>query len=557
MTEWLEENVSKLKGKKILYLCMEMLIPELNEDCKQANFKGGLGILAGDTMEGLKNLGLDVVAVIPIYNSRWIQTIEDNRQKIKIKHVDYIAEPIEEVKNEAEEHIVLDIDFEGVSYSIKVYKIMRAEVPVYLLYNEEVFNVLYSSDRKQRLLQEVIVGKSILKLMDKIKLNIDFIHLNEAHTVTAACYIKEIEKYQNIPILFTTHTPVAAGMEKYPAEWFEYLDLPEKYRELFIKNPGDPVIDFTLAALRISSITNGVSREHAEVTKNMFLNYRDKIVGITNGSSLYWQAEELRNPEDITPEKLWEVHLKYKKKALKDASMRLKSSLNMDIEFDLNKPIVGLFRRIVDYKQQYPILKDIIHAVCAERGDKIQTPFGELDGLGLQVFVAGFAHPTDNERKEWIHQFIEWTTSESLKGKFAFLSGYGEILLRHGARGYDIWVSCPVKDLEACGTSDQRAALNGNLNISTVTGGAREYLVELDPETETGSAMFIDPYSSGTLYRKLEIASHLIYDCITGENDTYKKIMLNSYKAGMTMTIENMAKKYAKDFYSPAFEMIK
>ncbi len=557
MTEWLEENVSKLKGKKILYLCMEMLIPELNEDCKQANFKGGLGILAGDTMEGLKNLGLDVVAVIPIYNSRWIQTIEDNRQKIKIKHVDYIAEPIEEVKNEAEEHIVLDIDFEGVSYSIKVYKIMRAEVPVYLLYNEEVFNVLYSSDRKQRLLQEVIVGKSILKLMDKIKLNIDFIHLNEAHTVTAACYIKEIEKYQNIPILFTTHTPVAAGMEKYPAEWFEYLDLPEKYRELFIKNPGDSVIDFTLAALRISSITNGVSREHAEVTKNMFLNYRDKIVGITNGSSLYWQAEELRNPEDITPEKLWEVHLKYKKKALKDASMRLKSSLNMDIEFDLNKPIVGLFRRIVDYKQQYPILKDIIHAVCAERGDKIQTPFGELDGLGLQVFVAGFAHPTDNERKEWIHQFIEWTTSESLKGKFAFLSGYGEILLRHGARGYDIWVSCPVKDLEACGTSDQRAALNGNLNISTVTGGAREYLVELDPETETGSAMFIDPYSSGTLYRKLEIASHLIYDCITGENDTYKKIMLNSYKAGMTMTIENMAKKYAKDFYLPAFEMIK
>ncbi len=557
MTEWLEENVSKLKGKKILYLCMEMLIPELNEDCKQANFKGGLGILAGDTMEGLKNLGLDVVAVIPIYNSRWIQTIEDNRQKIKIKHVDYIAEPIEEVKNEAEEHIVLDIDFEGVSYSIKVYKIMRAEVPVYLLYNEEVFNVLYSSDRKQRLLQEVIVGKSILKLMDKIKLHIDFIHLNEAHTVTAACYIKEIEKYQNIPILFTTHTPVAAGMEKYPAEWFEYLDLPEKYRELFTKNPGDPVIDFTLAALRISSITNGVSREHAEVTKNMFLDYRDKIVGITNGSSLYWQAEELRNPEDITPEKLWEAHLKYKKKALKDASMRLKDSLNMDIEFDLNKPIVGLFRRIVDYKQQYPILKDIIHAVCAERGDKVQTPLGELDGLGLQVFVAGFAHPTDNERKEWIHQFIEWTTSESLKGKFAFLSGYGEILLRHGARGYDIWVSCPVKDLEACGTSDQRAALNGNLNISTVTGGAREYLVELNPETETGSAMFIDPYSSGTLYRKLEIASHLIYDCITGENDTYKKVMLNSYKAGMTMTIENMAKKYAQDFYLPAFEMIK
>ncbi|MFH1416437.1 MAG: glycogen/starch synthase, partial [Elusimicrobiota bacterium] len=148
MPNWIENNAPKLLNKKILYLCMEMMIPELNEDCRQANFKGGLGLLAGDTMEGFKNLGLDVTAVIPIYNSRWKQAFQDNTQRIIIKHVDYIGEPIEPLSGNDGEQVVLNVDFEGVCYPIKVFKMMRAGVPVYLLYNDEVFDILYNSDRK-------------------------------------------------------------------------------------------------------------------------------------------------------------------------------------------------------------------------------------------------------------------------------------------------------------------------------------------------------------------------------------------------------------------------
>ena len=549
MSKWLLNNAPQLKGKKILYLCMEMLFPEMKEDGRNANFKGGLGILAAGTMEGFNSISLEAVAAVPLYNSGWVQTIENNRQKIIIKKVDYSKEPIEEVRNTDGAPLILNVDFDGTSYPLKVYKIIRGGIPVYLFFNEEVFDILYTDDRLKRLRQEVFIGKAVPLLMDSIKLDIDFIHLNEAHTVIAACNIKEREKYSKILILFTTHTPAPEGMEKFPLNWFEKLDLHPKYLPLF--QNGD-VLDFTFAALKISSLTNAVSQEHAEVTKNMFPDFKDKIIGITNGSSLRWQSPEIRNKENITPEKLFNTHLIHKKEALNDASIRLKKYYDIDVVFDLNKPTVGLSRRIAGYKQLYPMFKDITHPVCAPREEKVNTPLGKLDGLGLQVFISGIAHPNDDERKEWVRHFIEWTLSDKLKGKFSFLPGYGEELLQHGARGYDIWVSCPEKKMEGCGTSDQRAALNGHLNISTATGGAIEYLKELDIETLSGEALFIEPYEPLALYNKLKTASNLIYDHI----DDYKKIMFNSYNAGMKMTIDRMAESYVANFYVPALEMV-
>ncbi|MGM0568903.1 MAG: glycogen/starch synthase [Elusimicrobiota bacterium] len=553
MSTWIEDNIAELKGRKILYLSMEMLFNRMNAESRSANFKGGLGILAGDTMEGLNNIGLDLNAVIPLYSHRWIETIEGDRQVIHTAEVDYSGENIEEVKDKEGNPVVLDIDFEGNTYPVQVLSALRSGAKVYLLRNDEVFDILYTGDRKKRLRQEVVVGKAVPALMEAVGLEIDFIHLNEAHTVTAACYIKEIEKYKNIPIIFTAHTPVPAGMEKYDENWFNLMDLPEKYLGLFNE---EGVIDFTLAALKISSITNGVSKEHGEVMKNLFLTFRDKITGITNGSSLFWQAEEIKEDREMSPEKLWDIHFKHKENALRDASARLKEHMGLETEFDLHKPSAGLFRRLAGYKQQYTMLKDIIGAVCADRGSEVDTPFGKLRGLGMQIFVAGIAHPDDKERQEWAHRFIKWTKEDSLRGRFAFLPGYGQDLLMHGARGCDIWVSCPIKNLEACGTSDQRAALNGNINISTFTGGAREYLTEYSGENE-GSAFFIDPYDPKTLYRKLEKAAELYYDCIEGKNDSFKKLMYNSYKAGMTMTVDNMAKAYAGDFYARALEMSK
>lgn len=552
MNSWVKENAGEFENKKVLYLCMEMLMPEMGPSARAANFKGGLGILAGDTMEGLKAIGTDVAAIIPMYQYEWVQTIKDNRQEVLTKEVNYAYEPVEELKDSEGRPVVIDVDFEGVRYPIAVYKMIRAGVDVYLLRNGEVFDILYTGDRKQRLRQEVIIGKIVPLILDALDIHIDALHLNEAHTITAACFLMEREEYSHIPILFTTHTPVPAGMEKYPSDWFSSMDLPPKYLEYFIE--GDQ-IDFTRAAIRLSRLTNGVSDEHGEVTKNMFLEFRDKIFGIVNGSSRKWQAPEIMNAEDMTPDRLWEIHKNYKKRAMEDAAWRAREYLGMNISFDLNKPAAGMFRRMAGYKQQYPIFKDIVRAVCGERGTLYDTPYGKLEGLGIQLFAGGFAHPSDDERKEWIRHFVEWTRSEELKGRFTFLPGYGIKMLMHGARGYDIWISTPEKNMEACGTSDQRAAMNGNLNICSFTGGAREYLSEINPDTLEGSALFLEPYGSQTLYRKLEYASKLYYETVEGKNDHYKKVMYNAWRDGMNMTVEDMAKKYILDFYIPALSM--
>ncbi|MBN2407632.1 MAG: glycogen/starch synthase [Elusimicrobia bacterium] len=549
-------NLSITTGK-ILYLSMEMLFPEMGEDCRQANFKGGLGILAGDTMEGFNDIGINVTAITPIYKNRWVQSIQDSRQIVETVPVSYDNEPMEPILKDGAP-LVLPVDFEDNTYEIQIFKIIRGGVTVYLLYNEEVYDILYVNDRKFRLRQEVIIGRVVPLLIKELDLEIDCIHFNEAHTILAACHMKDNPKFEATPIIFTTHTPVPAGMEKYPDEWFPSFGIKEKYREIFKRTPDSYDLDLTLAAIRLSTITNGVSVEHADVTKNMFMEYRHKITSVTNGSSVKnWQMPELKAAENITPEYLWDLHVKYKKLALVDASWRLKETMGVDIEFDINKPTVGMYRRIVDYKNQYPMLRDIIGAVCAPRGDRVKTVFGELDGLGMQVFVAGFAHPTDAERQEWVREFINWTVNEPLKGSFAFLPGYGEVLLKHGARACEVWISCPYKNMEACGTSDQRAALNGNLNIATYSGGPKEYLKELDPRYLTGSGLFIDPYDPRTLYRKLETVSNLIYETIYEENDTYKKLMLNAYNAGLTVAIDRMAEQYVSNCYVPALEMIK
>ncbi len=551
INNWLNNTHPELAKKKVLYLCMEMLLPELNEDGRNANFKGGLGILAGDTMEGYSNIGIASLAVIPIYHSRWIQNIENDRQNVSIKEVDYSKEPLKRVNDRDNNPLTVSITFEDEKYDIEVYSINRGGTPVYLLKNKKIFDILYTGNRKKRLRQEVAVGKAVPKLLRALNIRIDIIHLNEAHTVIAAYNLKEEKKYEKTPILFTTHTPVPEGMEKYPSDWFELLDIPEKYRDLFMKGPDSGLIDFTLAALKISSLTNGVSQEHADVTRKMFPEFKDKIIGITNGSSLYWQAEELRNALSPSGEQLWNIHTKYKDKALRNAEKRLNKYLNLKVKFNRNKPTVGLFRRIADYKQQYPIFKDIIKAVCGSRDKTFSTPLGELRGLDLQVFIGGIAHPDDVIRKEWIYKFIRWTKSSELKGKFAFLPGYGEELLKEGARGYDIWVSCPKKGMEACGSSDQRTALNANFNITTATGGPLEYIDEFDPDTFEGSGMFIEPYESITLYEKLKIISNILYETIEEKNNGYKKIMENIYEAGMSMKIDKMIKNYAENFYLP------
>ena len=208
---------------------------------------------------------------------------------------------------------------------------------------------------------------------------------------------------------------------------------------------------------------------------------------------------------------------------------------------------LGFVRRLAEYKNQM-ILRAIIKAICAERGEKVLTPLGPLEGLGMQVFCAGYT--SEPVCCDWVNEFQEWTWG-SLKGKFVFLPEYTFELLSESAKGLDIGINCPKKKREGCGASDKRWAINGVANVAVPTGGPAEYIREFNPETLEGNGFLIDPEDPLTIYRALKIASRLYYNWQDFGDPTWLKLKMNSYLSGKAVDITWAIENYKKRAFNP------
>ena len=505
---------------------MEMMIPELPEPARGANFRGGLGILSGDIAAGLKRAGIPAMGIIPLYNRYWV----DSRE------VSYDGLPVQCVMG-------LNLVINGQHTPIKILEINRAGTPVFGLINE-VFDYLYVHDRWQRLQQEKVLGKAVPLLLEKLGINPNIIWLNESHTSVALADIKERPFFKGDKSLFTIHTPDPAGMESFPSHWFDELGIDrEKYYPIFV---NDGTINFTRAAMYLADMVNAVSYEHCCGVKKTFPEFASKTLGIRNGSDREtWLSPRLREEERVNSSTLWRIHQKDKKDLL-DLIRNLTS-----ISLDLRKPLIIWVRRIVPYKNQRPLLAPIIKAICAERGQTIETPLGELPGLGMQMFCAGIPSYADEYCHSWVEDFNSWMQDPQLQGSFVFLHDYSFELLREGAAGCDVWLSCPWPKWEACGTSDQRATINGNINLTTKTGGAMEYIEEVEPESCQGNGFFIDPYDPFTVYDKLRIISDLYYDWTKAGNRIWPELRMNAFRSGKTLDITRMIAEYKERIFEP------
>jgi glucan phosphorylase len=216
------------------------------------------------------------------------------------------------------------------------------------------------------------------------------------------------------------------------------------------------------------------------------------------------------------------------------------------IMLDLNLPTIWMVRRMVEYKSQLPILKNIIHIICADRNDKVDSIWGPMHGLGMQVVVGGIAPERSNE-EGWIEQFVAWMQRPELKGRFVYVPNSGSTLLRMQAIGADICINCPLPEKEACGTSDQRTARNGGINIATRSGGPPEYI----REGENG--MLVGPYENNEdfytrspkdILDKLRHLSDIYYN----KNSLWLYMKLKSYMASSKVTAAAMEQRYA-DIY--------
>ena len=461
-------------------------------------------------------------------------------------------------------------------YYVEAYSISRGGTPLYVFYCPGVFDILYPDHhthpghgRAHRFLQETVFAECVHELFKRMRIVPDILHLNESHVADAAAIVKGDKTFAKTAVVYTNHTVVPAGLEKFcigelvggdvarasyvmrfPGQSWQAL-----WKKFVVLNDGQLYIDFSKGAIEICDIANGVSREHADVTRSIFQCDDRTIEAILNGSGDTWVMDELLEMElnGIEPSKELFRRIGRKGKALSLAEVKRKTAGMTDknnqiiskdgITLDLNLPTIWMVRRMVEYKSQLPILKDIIHIICADRNEEVGSIWGRMNGLGMQVVVGGISPEGSNE-EGWIEQFVTWMQRSELKGRFVYVPNSGTVLLRMQAIGADICINCPLPEKEACGTSDQRSARNGGINIATRSGGPPEYI------REGKNGMLVGPYDNNEdFYRraprdilyKLKQLSDIYYN----RNSLWLYMKLNSYLASSNVTAIAMEQRYA------------
>ena len=535
----------------IAYFTMEVGISN-----KIPTYSGGLGILAGDLLKSYADLCLPTICVTLLNEKGYFyQKIDDDGNQIEEPVNWDINEQLVKLPNE------ININIEGRNVKIRAWKhIIKGEtgfhLPVLFLdsniegnseYDRTLTTQLYGGDRYYRLCQEIILGIGGVKILDSIGYtNIEKYHMNEGHAALLTIeLLKQTysesdseEKSYNVnevkkKCVFTTHTPVAAGHDRFDLDLFRKTTnnyVPEFILQKAIENNQ---VNMTLIALSMSDYINGVAKRHGEVTQEMFPEYH--INSITNGvHAKTWASvpfKELFNkhiPEWTVDPFAFRYALSIPKDELWNAHMTAKNTLidyinkKTNAGFHSKRFTIGLARRFTGYKRPNLILHNIdrLKAIAEKVGD-------------IQLIFAGKAHVQDTQGKEIIKEVIQLSkkiNAESGKLKIIFLEHYDMDLSRMLVSGCDIWLNTPQRPFEASGTSGMKAAINGTPQFSTIDGWWVEGLIEnktgwgigAKPEDPDFNNDFDSEKDAEDIYNKLE---KVILPTFYGNNEAWVDIM--------------------------------
>ncbi len=584
---WIDEHAPELKGKILVTLSMEGYVPELKGNAREANTRGGLGIYFGDKLEGLHAIGMNrAFGCMPLYKKRLVQSIRNGKQHIEYRDVSYEDQSIERVMDSQGKPMQFNVwgwDMKNTDqnrqYYTEVYSICRGGTKLYLFFCPDVFDVLYPDDkthqghgREHRFLQEIIFAECVYELFMDMNVVPDILHLNEGHVAGAAAIIKGDKTFEKTAVVYTNHTVVSAGLERFSVDRLTGGDIARAryamrfpwpshqrfWKKFSVQHNNRWYIDFSKGAVEICDAANGVSNEHADATQNLFPTYDRPIESVLNGSGNTWIMDDLLEAKnkgiDSCKETLRKITVEGKALSLAEVKKRTAGMTDKNgqiiskdgVVLDPGLPTVWLVRRMVEYKSQLPILKNIIHVTCANTNEKVETLWGKMNGLQMQVVVGGFAPEGTNEER-WIEEFISWMQSPELRGRFVFVPNSDTILLKMQAIGADICINCPLPEQEACGTSDQRSARNGGINIATRSGGPPEYI-------EDGkSGMLVGPYESNEdfytrapkdILDKLKQLSDMYYNHKNGDS-VWLDMKFQSYLASLKVSAVAMEQRYA------------
>lgn len=521
-------------NRRIAYFSMEVGIR-----AEIPTYAGGLGILAGDTIRSAADLKVPMVAVTLLHRSGYFhQTLDESgtqtESPVDWRIDDYLetTSAMALVRLEGREvqlrAWLYEVRGDGSGgargYTVPVVFI-DADLPDNSEVDRALTHSLYGGDLRVRLCQEVILGAGGVRILRALGFDrIERYHMNEGHAALLAAELlrEHLQETGKTTIdteavnsvrrrcVFTTHTPVPAGHDKFPMDLVHsVLGRHEAFEQSGLFD-HEGMLNMTYAALNLSHYVNGVAKRHGEITRHMFAGY--VIDSITNGvHAATWMAESfqtlyderipgwrddnfnLRYALSIAPGDVWDAHT-WAKHALISHVNRA-----ANVGMDMNTLTIGFARRATTYKRPDLLFTDIkrLRAISSSAGP-------------LQIMFAGKAHPHDEHGKRLIKQIIAAAHALRDDVKVVYLPNYDMSLARMLVGGVDVWLNTPHPPLEASGTSGMKAALNGVPSLSILDGwwiegcieGVTGWSIGEDArEAKTGEAR---PQDAASLYDKLE-----------------------------------------------------
>jgi len=558
---------------KIAYFSMEIGLRD-----EIPTYSGGLGVLAGDTVKSAADLCLPFVAVTLISRKGYFRQ-EIDKKGHQSEHP-FIWEP-SKLMDLAAEKIKVIIEGRDVYVQAWVYFVESprggSRVPVIYLdtnlpensaEDRVLTDQLYGGGDDYRIKQELILGIGGVRMLRKLGFNIKKYHMNEGHAAFLTLELlhkfkKDIESVWDESqiwnteavkdlCVFTTHTPVEAGHDKFSYELYDKVFGNYFPKNILQKLTGGKNVNMTLLGFNLSNFVNGVAKKHGEVSQSMFPGYQ--INAITNGVHSYtWTCESMKRLFDrylpgwanepeifvrvgaIPDNELWEAHMEAKKQLIDYVNTETGSDMDYDTL------TIGFARRATAYK----------------RADLLFTDLKRLEKIGagkIQIIYSGKAHPKDTEGKKLIEKIFSYRDKLKGKIKITFLQNYNMQTALKLVSGVDIWLNTPLRPLEASGTSGMKATHNGVMNFSVLDG----WWIEGHIEGYTGWAIGPAPkeiesdnnmnkIDSDDLYEKLE---HKILPVYYNDHKTWIRMMQNAIgKNAYYFNTHRMMRRYVTEAY--------
>ena len=611
--KWFAEAFPSLKDRPVAYFSAEFGLHS-----SLPIYSGGLGILAGDKCKESSDLGVPLLGVGFVYPQGYFhqRLRSDGWQENVDQRLERDASPIQRAVDDRRFLVQLQLNEETIHFG--VWQVLIGGVSLYLMdtdveenepQNRDLSARLYGGDREHRIRQEIVLGIGGVRTLRALGVAPEVWHANEGHTsfmfverirelVLDGHSFEQASEAVRESSIFTTHTPVRAGHDSFPFHMVEKYfgdysnDLGLALRQFMDLGAHDGEFNMTALALRTSGRRNGVSRLHGRVSRRMWRGlWPDTaeesvpIGSITNGvHAPTWISTELgllldrclgedwvdrHDDEDlwqgifeIPDEEFWNVHLRLKRKLLAFVRERArgrwssgevdpKQVLGMGSLLDPDALTIGFARRFTGYKRAALIFEDLdrMRNLITDRWRPLQLVFG------------GKAHPADETGKQLIQQIYSLATDHGLAGHVAFVENYEMHAARFFVQGADVWLNTPRPHLEACGTSGQKAGMNGVLNLSVPDGWWFEGFEEgngwsVGSTAEDLESRRDDPSDAALLYEILEKeVIPLFYERDRGLPRRWIAMAKKSIATIVPrFSARRMMKEYVRRSYAPALE---